>query len=53
MSETVLQRMMAAGISEDSARDHFVAGQVHVNGEQVVDPDSHAEGSITLREPSA
>jgi hypothetical protein len=34
--------MIAAGISEKSVRAHFDPGMVHVDGEQVTDPDTEA-----------
>jgi hypothetical protein len=35
---TILERMLAAGISEDRARAHLVAGRVRLDGETVTDP---------------
>jgi hypothetical protein len=40
--DTVLDRLLAAGISEDRALAHLAAGTVRVDGETVTDPTSPA-----------
>lgn len=51
---TVLERLMAAGISEDRAHEELAAGMVHVEGVQVLDPAAPADkpAVIVLRSPS-
>lgn len=39
---TVLQRMTAAGVSEERAREHITRGAVRLDGESVTDPDTSA-----------
>ena len=39
---TILQPMIASGVSEDRARHHLAAGTVRVGGEEVTDPDTPA-----------
>lgn len=41
-SPTVLDRLVAAGISEDRARHWVTSGGVRVNGEPVTDPGTLA-----------
>jgi hypothetical protein len=50
---TVLERLIAAGISEDTAHEELVAGMVHLNGVQVTDPTAPADkpAVIVLRDP--
>jgi hypothetical protein len=49
----VLERLVAAGISEDTAHEELAAGMVHVDGVQVLDPGTSADkpSVIVLREP--
>jgi hypothetical protein len=51
---TVLERLIAAGISADAAQEELAAGMVHVDGIQVTDPDTPAgkPAVIVLRDPS-
>lgn len=39
---TILDRMTAAQISEQRARDHLEAGRVRLDGDTVTDPDAPA-----------
>lgn len=39
---TILERMLAAGISEDRARAHLEAGRVRLDGDVVTDPNTPA-----------
>jgi hypothetical protein len=52
-AQTVLERLIAAGINETSARQHLTDGLVHVDGVQVMDADAPAErpAVVVLREP--
>lgn len=51
---TVLERLIAAGISEDTAHEELAAGMVHVDGVQVTDPGALADkpAVVVLRSPS-
>ena len=39
---TVLDRLFAAGLSEERIGQHLTAGRVQVDGEQVIDPQQPA-----------
>jgi hypothetical protein len=53
-SVTVLDRLVAAGISEEVAHEELAAGMVHLDGQQVTDPDTPADkpAVIVLRDSS-
>ncbi len=41
-TQTVWDRMMAMGLSEDRARSHLAEGRVQVDGQVITDPDHPA-----------
>lgn len=52
---TVLDRLVAAGISRDRAVQHLHAGRVHIDGATTTDPDTPAgrPARVVLREHGA